>query len=86
LPFVGQQSERDYKALSYAVMDQKDYLNISCEVNVESVEVFFDAVDDRLIAFIDQLRGRLCIDARPAVDDYRHQPLYTAETLLISFR
>ncbi len=55
LAFVGQQSERDYNALSYAVMDQKDYLNISCEVNVESVEVFFDAIDDRLIAFIDQL-------------------------------
>ncbi len=53
--FEGQQSERDYNAMSYAVMDQKDYLNISCEVHVESVEVFFNAVDDRLIAFIDQL-------------------------------
>jgi len=55
LAFQSQQSERDYNALSYAVMDQKDYLNISCEVNVESVEVFFSAADSRLIAFIDQL-------------------------------
>jgi hypothetical protein len=53
--FSGQQSARDYNALSYAVMDQRDYLNVSCEVNVESVEVFFNAVDSRLIAFIDQL-------------------------------
>ena len=41
LAFQQQQSERDYDALSYAVMDQKDYLNVSCEVNVDSVEVFF---------------------------------------------
>ena len=53
--FQSQQSDRDYEAISYAVMDQKDYLNISCEVNVDSVEVFFDAVDDRLIAFVDAL-------------------------------
>jgi hypothetical protein len=53
--FGSQQSERDYEAISYAVMDQKDYRNISCEVNVDSVEVFFSAVDGRLIAFIDAL-------------------------------
>lgn len=55
LAFREQQSERDYEAVSYAVMDQKDYLNISCEVNVDSVEIFFDAEDDRLIAFVDEL-------------------------------
>ncbi len=55
LAFQSQQSDRDYEAISYAVMDQKDYRNISCEVNVDSVEVFFDAVDDRLIAFVDAL-------------------------------
>jgi hypothetical protein len=55
LAFQSQQEDRDYEAISYAVMDQKDYLNISCEVNVDSVEVFFDAVDDRLIAFVDAL-------------------------------
>jgi len=55
IAFQSQQSDRDYDAISYAVMDQKDYRNISCEVNVDSVEVFFDAVDDRLIAFVDAL-------------------------------
>jgi hypothetical protein len=53
--FESQQSDQDFDAISYAMMDRKDYLNISCEVNVDSVEVFFDAVDDRLIAFVDAL-------------------------------
>jgi hypothetical protein len=53
--FENQQKEHDYDAISYAMMDRHDYLNISCEVNVDSVEVFFDAVDDRLIAFVDAL-------------------------------
>jgi hypothetical protein len=57
LAFESQQSDRDYEAISYAVMDQKDYRNISCEVNVDSVEIFFDAVDQRLVAFVDGLIG-----------------------------
>jgi hypothetical protein len=70
LGFQSQQSDRDYEAISYAVTDQKDYRNISCEVNVDSVEVFFDAVDDRLIAFVDSLiayeimqefQGKACV-------------------------
>jgi hypothetical protein len=55
LAFSSQQKERDFTAVSYAVMDTHDYLNESCDVNVESVEVFFDATDDRLTAFIDTL-------------------------------
>lgn len=70
LGFEAQQSDRDYEAISYAVTDQKDYRNISCEVNVDSVEVFFDAIDQRLIAFVDALlafeimqefQGRACV-------------------------
>jgi hypothetical protein len=70
LGFQSQQGDRDYEAISYAVTDQKDYRNISCEVNVDSVEVFFNAVDDRLIAFVDALiayeimqefQGRACV-------------------------
>ena len=70
LGFQSQQGDRDYEAISYAVTDQKDYRNISCEVNVDSVEVFFDAVDDRLIAFVDALiayeimqefQGKACV-------------------------
>jgi hypothetical protein len=53
--FKAQQDDHDYDAISYAMMDRHDYLNISCEVNVDSIEVFFDAVDDRLIAFVDAL-------------------------------
>ncbi len=53
--FESQQDDHDFGAISYAMMDRHDYLNISCEVNVDSVEVFFDAVDDRLIAFVDSL-------------------------------
>ena len=53
--FSSLQGERDYDALSYAVMDVHDYLNVSCDVNVDSVEVFFDATDTRLVAFVDAL-------------------------------
>jgi hypothetical protein len=49
------QKKRDYEAISYAVMDQHDYLNVSCDVNVDSIEVFFDAAGDELIAFVDAL-------------------------------
>lgn len=55
IAFKSQQGDRAYTALSYAVMDQHDYRNISCEVNVDSVEVFFDADGDELIAFVDAL-------------------------------
>ncbi|MBK5290842.1 MAG: hypothetical protein JJE04_03985 [Acidobacteriia bacterium] len=44
LAFRQQQSERKYDAISYAVMDQKNYRDINCEVNVDSVEVFFSLV------------------------------------------
>lgn len=41
--FRSQQSNRDYVALSYAVMDGHDYTDRSCYGNAESIEVFFDA-------------------------------------------
>jgi hypothetical protein len=49
------QGDEDYDGISYAVMDQHDYKMASCEVNVDSAEIFFDAIDDRLITFIDAL-------------------------------
>lgn len=55
LAFSKQQGEQDYTALSYAVMDTHDYLDVSCNVNVDSVEVFFAADSDELIAFVDAL-------------------------------
>ena len=38
-------------------MDRHNYLDKSCEVNVDSIEVFFDPTDkeNKLIAFIDAL-------------------------------
>ena len=52
--FTGQQSATDFEAVSYAVMDKHHYGN-RCEVNVDSVEVFFDALDTKVIAFVDAL-------------------------------
>lgn len=53
--FVSQQSAHDFAAVSYAVMDGADYLDISGAVNVESMEVFFDATGPALIPFVDGL-------------------------------
>lgn len=53
--FESQQGNRDFEAISYAVMDQHDYLQKSCGVNVDSIEVFFAANDPMLPAFIDRL-------------------------------
>ncbi|MFF1561806.1 hypothetical protein [Streptomyces sp. NPDC058279] len=53
--FSSQQGNEDFDAISYAVMDSHDYLDVSCNVNVDSVEVFFDAFDDKVIAFVDAL-------------------------------
>jgi hypothetical protein len=47
---------KDCSAISYAVLDAHDYTDISCAVNVRSVEVFFDIADfNNLIAFVDRL-------------------------------
>jgi len=53
--FEAEQSPHDYTAISYAVMDAHNYQMASCEVNVDSIEVFFAADDPMLIAFIDAL-------------------------------
>lgn len=53
--FSDQQKDSDYEALSYAVMDTHDYLDQSCNVNVQSIEVFFDASKPKLRAFVDAL-------------------------------
>jgi hypothetical protein len=36
-------------------MDRHDYTDLSCQVNVDSIEVFFDATDPMLLAFVDAL-------------------------------
>ncbi|MEP7112143.1 MAG: hypothetical protein ABI862_02655 [Ilumatobacteraceae bacterium] len=53
--FSGQQKAIDAEAISYAAMDGKDYLEKSCSANADSIEVFFDATDPMLIAYVDGL-------------------------------
>jgi hypothetical protein len=53
--FQSQQAPEDFTAISYAVMDSHNYRMASCEVNVDSVELFFDADHTALIAFVDAL-------------------------------
>lgn len=54
--FTMQQSNRDFVALSYAVMDTHDYTDRSCFGDAESIEVFFDAKrPDLYCAFVDSI-------------------------------
>lgn len=53
--FTSQQGPMDHRAISYAVMDTHDYLDQSCNVNVDSIEVFFEASDPMLVVFVDAL-------------------------------
>lgn len=53
--FSGQQAKMDSESISYAAMDGKDYLEKSCSVNADSIEVFFDATDPMLVAYVDAL-------------------------------
>jgi hypothetical protein len=53
--FESLQAPGDKQAISYAVMDSHDYLDVGCQKVGDSIEVFFDATDSMLIAFIDRL-------------------------------
>lgn len=53
--FSSQQSALDHEAISYAMMDGHDYFDASCNVNVDSIEVFFDATSPMLVAYVDAL-------------------------------
>jgi hypothetical protein len=68
--FTSQQEPDSFDAISYAVMDTHDYRDLSCNVNVDSIEVFFRADDPMLTVFIDsliafelrqELQGKACI-------------------------
>lgn len=58
--FKSQQKNLDFDALSFAVMDRHDYLNKSCEVHADSIEVFFDARNPMLVCYIDALIAFEC--------------------------
>jgi hypothetical protein len=56
LVFEGQQSNHDFAAISYAIMDIHDYKDRSCFGNAESIEVFFDATKpDVYCTYVDQI-------------------------------
>lgn len=57
LIFSSQQSNLDYGAISYAIMDRHDYHDQSCNVNGDSIEVFFDATNPMIVPFVDSLLG-----------------------------
>jgi hypothetical protein len=47
--------EETYTAISYAALDGHDYKDRSCKEYADSVEVFFDAADPNLIAFVERV-------------------------------
>lgn len=53
--FAGMQGPIDHTGISYAIMDNHDYVDQSCQVNADSIEVFFDATSPMLPVYIDQL-------------------------------
>jgi hypothetical protein len=69
LAFESQQGNRDFVALSYAVMDTHDYHDRSCFGDAESLEVFFDATrPDIYCAYLDQI---LAFEGAQQVNDAR---------------
>lgn len=53
--FKDQQKNQNFGAISYAVMDGHDYRDRSCNLNIDSIEVFFDITDPMLVAFVDAI-------------------------------
>jgi hypothetical protein len=49
----------DLCGISYAVMDIHNYLDHGCEVNGDSLEVFFDAASPNLVVFVERLFQRI---------------------------
>jgi hypothetical protein len=54
-----QLSAQSVTAISYAIMDFFDYLDVGCFLVGDSMEVFFDASSPNLVAFVEQLFGRM---------------------------
>src|SRR5439155_15866905 len=52
-------SEVSKLAISYAVMDEHDYIDVGCTAPGDSIEIFFDVTDPRLPDFIDRVLSRV---------------------------
>jgi hypothetical protein len=65
--FSSRQADSDFEAISYAVMDGHDYFDKSCNLNVQSVEVVFDATDP-MLRIANHFRGTPAIAAPPGAN------------------
>jgi hypothetical protein len=54
-----QQSNHTLTGISYAIMDLHDYLDVGCDTDGDSLEVFFDAASPKLTLFIETLFQRV---------------------------
>jgi hypothetical protein len=55
----GRHEDLPAMGISYAVMDEHDYLNVGCVAPGDSIEIFFDATDPKLVDFIDLVLARI---------------------------
>jgi hypothetical protein len=55
----GSQHTAKGRAISYAVMDDHDYLNVGCVAPGETIELLFDAASPKLPQFIDHVHSRV---------------------------
>lgn len=53
--FSSQQGDPDFEAIRLRRDDGHDYFDQSCIVNADSIEVFFDATNPMLVAYVDAL-------------------------------
>jgi hypothetical protein len=57
--FKQDQEEATQTAVSYAVMDIHNYLDTGCSAPGDSIEIFMNATDPRVITFVDRLLQRV---------------------------
>jgi len=74
--FDSQQSDQDFQAISYAVMDTHSYLDKSCYGNVISIEVFFDA--DRPDVYCSYVDAILAFEQNQQEQDFRFTAGYVS--------
>ncbi len=61
----------DKTAISYAILNSHDYTDKGCDVNIDSLEVFFDAADPQelLIKYVENIFRRSLIPLRPGAQN-----------------
>jgi hypothetical protein len=67
--FAKDQADPTPTAISYAVMDVHNYLDVACSGPGDSLEVFLDAKSPNVVAFVDKLLQRVSDLANGALDN-----------------